>query len=131
MAKIYFRTDGNEEIATGHIMRCLSIARACAALHAEVCFLVSDEQSMTILAERFTSPNEFEVQCLHSDYQTPEKALPILREILFDATYFSKYKSYGIKNTGERIRLFHGENSSIDIYNRDNGGTVVKITISL
>ena len=52
MAKIYFRTDGNEEIATGHIMRCLSIARACAALHAEVCFLVSDEQSMTILAER-------------------------------------------------------------------------------
>lgn len=98
MAKIYFRTDGNEEIATGHIMRCLSIARACAALHAEVCFLVSDEQSMTILAERFTSPNEFEVQCLHSDYQTPEKELPILREILFDATYFSRTEKHTKNN---------------------------------
>ena len=46
-------------------------------------------------------------------------------------TYFSKYKSYGIKNTRERIRLFHGENSSIDIHNRDNGGAVVKIMIPL
>ncbi len=43
--------------------------------------------------------------------------------------YFSKYKSYGIKNTRERIRLFHGENSTLDIYNRDTGGTMVRIRI--
>ncbi|MBO5210039.1 MAG: UDP-2,4-diacetamido-2,4,6-trideoxy-beta-L-altropyranose hydrolase [Lachnospiraceae bacterium] len=85
MAKIYFRTDGNEEIATGHIMRCLSIARACATLHAEVSFLVSDEQSMTILAERFTSPNEFTIQCLHSNFQELEKELPVLKKLLTDS----------------------------------------------
>lgn len=82
MAKIYFRTDGNEEIATGHIMRCLSIARACAVLHAEVCFLVSDETSHTLLTERFTSPNEFAIKCLHSDYQALENELPQLQQIL-------------------------------------------------
>ncbi|MBQ6806789.1 MAG: UDP-2,4-diacetamido-2,4,6-trideoxy-beta-L-altropyranose hydrolase [Lachnospiraceae bacterium] len=82
MKKIYFRTDGNEEIATGHIMRCLSIARACTALHAEVCFLMSDETSKTILEERFLIPNEFNVRCLNSDYQSPETELPALRKLL-------------------------------------------------
>ncbi len=32
MTRIYFRTDANSDIATGHIMRCLSIARACAQI---------------------------------------------------------------------------------------------------
>ncbi len=85
MSVVYFRTDGNEEIATGHIMRCLSIARACASLSMKVCFLVSDETSTTILKERFSFPEEFPVICLHSDYRTPEKELPALTKILKEA----------------------------------------------
>lgn len=81
MRTIYFRTDGNEEIATGHIMRCLSIARACAALQAEVCFLVSDAKSRAILEERFTLLNEFPVQCLYSNYKHPEEELPVLQKL--------------------------------------------------
>lgn len=82
MPAIYFRTDGNEEIATGHIMRCLSVARACTAFHAGIVFLVSDEKSMTLLTERFMRPNEFPVQCLHSDYKNLEAELPVLQSII-------------------------------------------------
>lgn len=82
MSVIYFRTDGNEEIATGHIMRCLSIARACASLSLEVRFLVSDNRSVSLLKERFSVPLEFPVICLDSDYQAPEKELPALKSIL-------------------------------------------------
>lgn len=84
---IYFRTDGNEEIATGHIMRCLSIARACVSLNAGVCFLVSDDTSMSVLQERFLIPDEFPVCCLHSDYQKPEEELPALQSVLKKAHY--------------------------------------------
>lgn len=95
MQTIYFRTDGNEEIATGHIMRCLSIARACVALHAEVCFLVSDEKSMAILEERFTSKNEFPVQCLYSNYRNPEEELPALQKL------FAGQKQYENSNAAK------------------------------
>ena len=40
---VYIRTDGNETIATGHLMRCLSIARALKKRGAAVAFLVSDD----------------------------------------------------------------------------------------
>ena len=82
MPDIWIRTDGNEKIATGHLMRCLSIARACANQGKHVCFLTADAQSESLLRERFTSPSEFEIQCLHSDYQDMEKELPALERIL-------------------------------------------------
>ena len=82
MPDILIRTDGNEKIATGHLMRCLSIARACADQGKLVCFLVSDTQSESILRERFASPSEFEIQCLHSDYQDMDKELPDLERII-------------------------------------------------
>lgn len=82
MPDIWIRTDGNEEIATGHLMRCLSIARACTDQGKSICFLVADTQSESLLQERFTSPSEFHIQCLHSDYQDMEKELPDLRRIM-------------------------------------------------
>lgn len=82
MPDIWIRTDGNEEIATGHLMRCLSIARACADRQKSVCFLVADTQSETLLQERFAHPSEFEIQCLHSDYHDMERELPALERIM-------------------------------------------------
>lgn len=82
MPDIWIRTDGNEKIATGHLMRCLSIARACADHQKSVCFLVADTQSETLLQERFSFPSEFEIKCLHSDYQDMEKELPVLERIM-------------------------------------------------
>lgn len=48
---IFIRTDGNRTIATGHLMRCLSIARACLDIGMEVCFLVSDQESKALLTD--------------------------------------------------------------------------------
>ncbi len=60
MADIYFRVDGNSIISTGHIMRCLSIARACRKIMngkgfpGEIRFLVSDRESEALLRERMS-----------------------------------------------------------------------------
>lgn len=49
---VYIRTDGNSHIATGHLMRTLSIARACAQKELSVSFIVSDLESKELL-QRF------------------------------------------------------------------------------
>lgn len=79
---IYFRTDGNTEIATGHVMRCLAIARACAKMNACVTFIVSDEESLALLQERFNTPDEFDIHCLHSNYQRMHDELSALLSYL-------------------------------------------------
>ena len=81
LPSIYFRTDGNTEIATGHIMRCLTIARACAKQNANAAFIVSDEESLALLQERFVVSNEFAVYCLHSDYRRMHEELPVLIDL--------------------------------------------------
>lgn len=42
---ILFRADANEKIATGHVMRCVAIAREFLIRGYEVCFLVADQVS--------------------------------------------------------------------------------------
>lgn len=69
MTDIYFRTDGNSKIATGHLMRCLAIARACVRQGNTVKFIVSDEKSLALLQERFEIPQEFNTCCLNSNYE--------------------------------------------------------------
>lgn len=48
---IYIRTDGNSKIATGHLVRCLCIAQALESLGKPVCFLVSDNDSFSLLKD--------------------------------------------------------------------------------
>ena len=60
---LYIRVDGNERIATGHIMRCLSIAKALRSL---------GEESVFILAEPYGKPiiekEGFQTICLNGSY---------------------------------------------------------------
>lgn len=49
---IYFRTDGNDIIASGHIMRCLSIADACKEAGHEVTFMTADDCCSDLIAQR-------------------------------------------------------------------------------
>ena len=49
---IYIRTDANEIIATGHVMRCLTIAEEIVSLGGSVRFVVSDQQSLPLIQER-------------------------------------------------------------------------------
>lgn len=48
---LYIRTDMNEQIATGHIMRCISIADALTVAGEAVTFILADEQAVDLLKQ--------------------------------------------------------------------------------
>ena len=84
---IYIRTDGNQQIASGHLMRCLSIAAACQSLGMEVCFLVSGEESYSLLegfSKEFTEKEDcFQVISLKTAvYDRLEQELPEVLTLL-------------------------------------------------
>ena len=71
--KIYIRADMNEIIATGHIMRCLSIADAAKEMGKETVFITADEKPVDILQNRGYKP-----VVLHTDWRKMEEELEIL-----------------------------------------------------
>nr|WP_303183136.1 UDP-2,4-diacetamido-2,4,6-trideoxy-beta-L-altropyranose hydrolase [Lachnoclostridium phocaeense] len=49
---VYFRVDGNAEIGTGHIMRCLSIAKTLQNMGETVTFIIADQHCEALIRER-------------------------------------------------------------------------------
>ncbi len=94
---IYFRTDGNSKIASGHLVRCLSIASACQKLGMEARFLVSDADSAALLTDALSAPFPV-LRLTTAAYDDPERELaellPLLnrgaeaRPLLFLDSYF-------------------------------------------
>ena len=89
MKTICIRVDGNKEIATGHIGRCLSVAQVCNSpltdniiTQTAVIFIVSDENSKKILKERFEKTDNFGIILLNTPYKDMETELPALIKIL-------------------------------------------------
>ncbi len=93
---IYFRVDSNEFIASGHLMRCMAIARELEKRGEDVVFVASDDNPKEILEK-----NGFYLINLHSDWTDlrteVSKMLLLLAEetdpILFIDTYsvFGQY----------------------------------------
>ena len=95
---IYIRTDGNKDIAAGHIMRCLTIAHEIITMGHPVCFLVSDAESLSIFCKQESSvvviPNMqagteflttnaiYAYELPHADYRNLEQELPELLSLL-------------------------------------------------
>lgn len=75
---IFIRADGNSQIASGHIMRCLTIAGALRRKGHQVTFLISDSDSETVLTLR----GESSFLCLHGNYRNLEDELSILLPLL-------------------------------------------------
>jgi len=50
--QMYFRVDMNETIATGHMMRCLSIADAARAMGISSAFIIADDSAVSLLQSR-------------------------------------------------------------------------------
>lgn len=80
---ICIRTDGNHEIASGHLVRCLSVASACQSLGMEVCFLVSGKESYSLLKGFLDFEDSFRIIPLKTAvYNDLEKELPEVSEFL-------------------------------------------------
>lgn len=71
------RVDVNETIATGHAMRCLSIAKQIEKLGEKVVMLVADEASAQFLSN-YTYP----IIILHSNWQKLEEELVVLQKVI-------------------------------------------------
>ena len=69
---ILIRTDGNQDIAAGHLMRCLSIAQALHEKKVPVFFATADETSAGLLRTFFGSGEDYPIFILHSDYRKPD-----------------------------------------------------------
>lgn len=84
--KIFIRTDGNSEIATGHLMRCLTIARALRDKGAFVTFLLSDDESFSLLFSMLTPEEKnlrlFGLLHMQSRYDNLEEELTVLTQVL-------------------------------------------------
>lgn len=80
---VYIRTDGNSKIASGHLVRCVSLAHACAKLGMKVCFLVSDEQSESLLEKLADVRSDFSLIRLKTGaFDCLEQELPEVLSLL-------------------------------------------------
>lgn len=74
MDKIYIRTDMNDKIATGHMMRCIAIADALRKKKVEAIFIIADENAVNLLKNR-----NYKFIVLHTNWNDKEGELPILQ----------------------------------------------------
>lgn len=90
------RADANDIVASGHIMRCITIAKQIQKLGESVVFFLADDFAVPILTD-----NHIPYVILHTDWQNPLEEIPILCEeinkrtitaILFDS--YSMTKEY-------------------------------------
>lgn len=75
--KVFIRVDGNEIIASGHVMRCLSIAAQIRKLGAEAVFITADHNPQPVIVEA-----GFTCKVLDSDYSRLESEIDRMRELL-------------------------------------------------
>ncbi len=90
---IAIRVDANQYTATGHAMRCLSIAEALMVRGERVVFIAADEDSKQFI----TSRGDFNCILLNTDWKNMEQEIPILRDIFeknsFDWLIISSYQT--------------------------------------
>lgn len=74
---LYIRTDMNETVATGHMMRCLAIADAAREAGEDTLFIVADEQAAGLLEEK-----GYSYCVLGTKWDDMESELPVLKKLI-------------------------------------------------
>ncbi len=103
---VLIRTDANQSAATGHLMRCLSIAEQLEVLGEEVVFLFRDLESAEILADRQVyrmlrggkglSVEDELAQIIQILESVQDGAKLLLDSYMFDAAYMVRLKPYAL-----------------------------------
>lgn len=91
---VYIRTDANCKIATGHVMRCLTIADELIKQNVDVSFVVSDDESLPLIEK-----NGYKTINMHDAWDAPD----IEKEYLVLCKYAKEQDvllidTYAIKN---------------------------------
>jgi len=79
---ITIRTDANKSIATGHLMRTLTIARECLHLNIPISFIFADTESEKIFKKINPDWSKFNIKILNTQYDKPETELDKLFSII-------------------------------------------------
>lgn len=91
---IGFRVDANEVIATGHLMRCIAIARECMRRGEECLFFLAEEKETKRLEE-----NGLNYRILHTDWRDMESEKKLLVSIIevekLDCLIVDSYQATG------------------------------------
>lgn len=118
---IGIRADANEIVATGHIMRCVTIAKELKKRGEEVVFLLADEYGISMLKEQ-----DMPYFVMHTSWKNPKEEQKILcREIekrnitamLFDSYRFDReYFELLQSRLGFKIRMAYIDDLFEDVY---------------
>lgn len=109
MSKIGIRVDGNSKIGTGHVMRCMAIARQCILMGNEVIFLVADNQACEMI-----NGSGFETFILNSewtelDFEVEKLTTAIKKNsidvLLIDTYYVTKTYLETIRNSVKTVYI--------------------------
>lgn len=87
----YIRTDGNKIIASGHIMRCLSIAKAIENDGEEVTFITADTNAVELIESRGFSYVSLGTQWDNLDKEL-EKFIPFIKEKNIKTLFVDSYQ---------------------------------------
>lgn len=77
VSDIFIRVDANNKIATGHVMRTVSIAKQVRKLGGNCIFIVADEFAVSIIQQ-----NDFEVICLNSTWNDLNQEIIKMQELI-------------------------------------------------
>lgn len=114
---IGFRVDANEHIATGHLMRCIAIAKECKKLGEEVLFLLAEEKETQRLQE-----HHLPFRILHSKWDDLEAEENILKSILAEEKItrlvvdsYQATKSY-LRHLNEQVPVLYVDDMGKEVY---------------
>ncbi len=83
--KIWMKANGNGIIATGHIRRCMTIAKELTDKGCEVQFVLSDDDSADLLKVLSDEEDvEYDAVILHTNYSEPLEDIPLMEELIKD-----------------------------------------------
>lgn len=118
---IGIRADANDIVATGHIMRCMTIAKQLCRMGEKVLFFVADEYGISMLEE-----NGLSYVVLHTDWENPLEEIPVLAKeihlhnvdtVLFDSYRMSKeYFDVLRQNLNRMTRFAYIDDLFEDVY---------------